>query len=59
MKLQYPGLESAIAADVATFAALTHLVSLIYSDLQFGWVVNDLRSQIYQEVDFRKVRSCR
>jgi len=57
VKLQYPGLESAIAADVATFAALTNLVSFIYRDLQFNWVVENLRTQVNQEVDFRKEAS--
>ena len=58
VKLQYPGLESAIAADIATFAALTHLVSFVYRDLQIVWVVTDLRAQVGQEIDFRMVWPC-
>lgn len=54
VKLQYPGLEAAVASDLATFAALTSLVGFFYRDLQFKWVVNDLRTQIYHEIDFRQ-----
>lgn len=56
VKLQYPGLESAVASDLATFSGLTSLVGLVYPDLQFKWVVDDLRDQLSREVDFQQVR---
>lgn len=54
VKLQYPGLEAAVASDLATFAGLTALVGVLYRDLQFRWIVDDLRGQIYREIDFRQ-----
>lgn len=54
VKLQYPGLQSAVASDLATFGGLTFLVGLFYPDLQLKWVVDDLRAQLYREVDFRQ-----
>lgn len=55
VKLQYPGLEAAVASDLATFSGLTSLVGLLYPDLQFKWVVDDLRDQLSLEIDFKQV----
>jgi len=38
VKVQYAGLESAVAADLATFAGLATIAGLAFPDFKLGWV---------------------
>lgn len=53
VKVQYAGLASAVAADLATFAGLAVMAGIAFPDFKLGWVVADLRQQLAKELDFR------
>lgn len=38
VKVQYAGLASAVAADLATFAGLAVLAGIAFPDFKLGWV---------------------
>lgn len=38
VKIQYAGLESAVAADLATFSGLAAIAGTAFPDFKLGWV---------------------
>lgn len=54
VKVQYLGLEAAVAADMTTLSALSTLAAWLFpSSFELGWVLDDLRRNLDLELDFR------
>ncbi len=54
VKVQYPGVADAIAADLANVSVLYRAVGLMYPALDPGPVVNELRARIGEELDYER-----
>jgi len=54
VKVQYLGLEAAVAADMTTLSALSTLAGWLFpNSFDLGWVLDDLRQNLALELDFR------
>ncbi|DBA66857.1 TPA: hypothetical protein ACH3X2_001991 [Trebouxia sp. C0005] len=54
VKVQYLGLEAAVAADMATLSALSTVAAWLFpKSFELGWVLDDLRRNLAIELDFR------
>ena len=53
VKIQYPGVDAAIRADLDNSALLVQVVSLAFPGLDAGPVVNELRTRVTEELDYR------
>ena len=54
VKVQYLGLEAAVAADMTTLSALSTLAAWLFpSSFELGWVLDDLKRNLDLELDFR------
>jgi len=53
VKVQYPGLEVAVAHDMGTLRLLASAATLVFPDLRLGWIVESLSKSIAEEMDFR------
>jgi predicted unusual protein kinase regulating ubiquinone biosynthesis (AarF/ABC1/UbiB family) len=52
VKVQYPGVDAAIRADLANVSWLYTLVGALYRNLDPGPVVDELRERILEELDY-------
>eukprot|EP00191_Tetraselmis_sp_GSL018_P019725 CAMPEP_0177591134 /NCGR_PEP_ID=MMETSP0419_2-20121207/7821_1 /TAXON_ID=582737 /ORGANISM="Tetraselmis sp., Strain GSL018" /LENGTH=665 /DNA_ID=CAMNT_0019081827 /DNA_START=151 /DNA_END=2149 /DNA_ORIENTATION=- len=52
VKVQYPGLEVAVAHDMGTMRLLAAAAAWIFPDVRLGWIVDSLSSSIADEMDF-------
>ena len=50
VKIQYAGLESAVAADLATFSGLAAVAGAAFPDFKLGWVGTLLCQRRCQDV---------
>lgn len=54
VKVQYLGLEAAVAADMSTLSALSTAAAWLFpTSFELGWVLDDLRRNLALELDFR------
>ena len=54
VKVQYLGLEAAVAADMTTLSALSTAAAWLFpSSFKLGWVLDDLRRNLDLELDFQ------
>ncbi len=53
VKIQYPGVADAIQGDLANFAALYRMTTLLYPGLDPAPVIAELRARIGEELDYR------
>lgn len=53
VKVQYKDLQSRFKSDVATIDFLLKFVGILHPDFNFGWVLNDLKDNLKQELDFK------
>ena len=53
VKVQYPGLESAVAADLTTLTAIAALAHFFFPSSDWRWLFAELRTKLNQELDFR------
>lgn len=52
VKVQYNDLQKRFISDLATIIFLQDLIELIFKDYNFGWILNDLRKNLVQELNF-------
>lgn len=58
VKIQYPGVAEAIAADLGNAELIFWMVLLMYPGVEVGPIVDELRSRIVEELDYaREARS--
>ncbi len=53
VKVQYPGVDAAIRADLENSALLVQVVSLAFPGLDAGPLVEELRARLSEELDYR------
>ncbi|GAX82134.1 hypothetical protein CEUSTIGMA_g9562.t1 [Chlamydomonas eustigma] len=53
VKLQYPGLRSAVKADLGIMKRLTALAGIFFPEFRLGWVYDELEAKLAEEMDFR------
>ncbi|KAI3436647.1 hypothetical protein D9Q98_006063 [Chlorella vulgaris] len=53
VKVQYPGLQSAVAADLATMLSLSDAAHWLFPATTWRWLFEELQSQLQWELDFR------
>ena len=53
VKVQYPGVDQAIKADLANTALLTQAIGLMFPGFEPGPVIQELKSRILEELDYR------
>ena len=54
VKVQYLGLEAAVAADMTTLSALSTAAAWLFpTSFKLGWVLDDLRRNLDLELDFQ------
>ena len=53
VKVQYPGVDAAIKADLDNTAMLTQMLGLVFSGLEPGPLIAELRARISEELDYR------
>jgi predicted unusual protein kinase regulating ubiquinone biosynthesis (AarF/ABC1/UbiB family) len=53
VKVQYPGVDSAIRADLDNSALLVQVISLAFPGLDAGPLVEELRARVSEELDYR------
>jgi predicted unusual protein kinase regulating ubiquinone biosynthesis (AarF/ABC1/UbiB family) len=53
VKVQYPGVDSAIRADLDNSALLVQVISLAFPGLEAGPLVEELRARVSEELDYR------
>ncbi|MDQ1446004.1 MAG: hypothetical protein QOI20_2468 [Acidimicrobiaceae bacterium] len=53
VKVQYPGVDAAIKADLANTAMLTQVVGLAFPGFEPGPVVTELKDRLTEELDYR------
>ncbi|EDW19267.1 uncharacterized aarF domain-containing protein kinase 5 isoform X1 [Drosophila mojavensis] len=54
VKVQYSDLQKRFISDLATIIFLQDLIELIFKDYNFGWILNDLRKNLVQELNFEQ-----
>ncbi|KAH8299586.1 hypothetical protein KR044_003257, partial [Drosophila immigrans] len=52
VKVQYSDLQKRFISDVATIIFLQDIIELVFKDYNFGWIMNDLRKNLVQELNF-------
>ena len=52
VKVQYPGLEKDVTADVLTISFLLRMVEKLFPEFEFGWLVREFEHNLPQELDF-------
>ncbi|KAH8372437.1 hypothetical protein KR093_011597, partial [Drosophila rubida] len=52
VKVQYSDLQKRFVSDVATIIFLQDVIELVFKDYNFGWIMNDLRKNLVQELNF-------
>jgi predicted unusual protein kinase regulating ubiquinone biosynthesis (AarF/ABC1/UbiB family) len=52
VKVQYPGVEKAIAADLSNTALLTQMLGLVFKGLEIGPFVAELKARVSEELDY-------
>jgi len=52
VKVQYPGLQSAVSADLATITALASIAAFFFPSSDWRWLFSELRLKLTQEMDF-------
>lgn len=52
VKVQYPGLESAVAADLTTMIAIASIAYFFFPQSDWRWLFTELRTKLNQELDF-------
>jgi len=52
VKVQYPGVEDAIAADVANLARFYPLTSTMFRGMETGPVIEEIRQRLLEELDY-------
>ena len=57
VKVQYAGLESAVAADLATMTSLASLAAFVFPASDWRWLFSELSVKLSQELDFRNEAS--
>jgi predicted unusual protein kinase regulating ubiquinone biosynthesis (AarF/ABC1/UbiB family) len=53
VKVQYPGVDSAISADLDNSALLVQIISMAFPGLDSGPLVEELRARVSEELDYR------
>jgi predicted unusual protein kinase regulating ubiquinone biosynthesis (AarF/ABC1/UbiB family) len=53
VKVQYPGVDDAIRADLDNSSALLHVVGLVFPGLDVRPLVDELRARLSEELDYR------
>lgn len=53
VKVQYPGVEAAIAADLDNTALLTQILGLVFKGLDTGPFIAELHDRVSEELDYR------
>jgi predicted unusual protein kinase regulating ubiquinone biosynthesis (AarF/ABC1/UbiB family) len=53
VKVQYPGVDDAIRADLDNSALLLQIVSMLFPGLEAGPLVEELRARLLEELDYR------
>jgi predicted unusual protein kinase regulating ubiquinone biosynthesis (AarF/ABC1/UbiB family) len=53
VKVQYPGVEKAIRADLANTAMLTSMLSVVFKGLDVGPFVAELKDRVGEELDYK------
>jgi predicted unusual protein kinase regulating ubiquinone biosynthesis (AarF/ABC1/UbiB family) len=53
VKVQYPGVEKAIRADLDNTALLTSMLRMVFKGLEIGPFVAELRDRVGEELDYR------
>lgn len=53
VKVQYPGLESAVASDLAVLKVFNAMAHFMFPDYKLGWLVDQLEKKLEVELDFR------
>ena len=51
VKVQYPGVDDAIRADLDNSAVLVQIVSRVFPGLDAGPIVEELRARLFEELD--------
>jgi predicted unusual protein kinase regulating ubiquinone biosynthesis (AarF/ABC1/UbiB family) len=52
VKVQYPGVEKAIAADLSNTAMLTQMLGVLFKGLDVGPFVAELKARVSEELDY-------
>lgn len=52
VKVQYSDLQKRFISDVATIVFLQDIIEFIFKNYNFGWIMNDLRKNLVQELNF-------
>ncbi len=53
VKVQYPGVEKAIAADLSNTAFLTQMMGVLFKGLEVGPFVEELKARVSEELDYK------
>jgi aarF domain-containing kinase len=54
VKVQYPGLETLVAGDLASLRALSYVLSHAFPSFNLDWIVAEFKANLSREIDFRK-----
>ena len=54
VKVQYPGVDDAIKADLANAGVLFHAVGMLFPGLEPGPIVDEIRSRVVEELDYEQ-----
>lgn len=52
VKVQYPGLQSAVSADLVIIVALAKAAAIFFPATDWRWIFSELRTKLEQEMDF-------
>ena len=52
VKVQYPGVEKAISADLSNTAFLTQMLGVVFKGLEIGPFVTELKERVSEELDY-------
>lgn len=53
VKIQYPGLESSLHADLAAMTCLAGIAAVVFRLSDWRWFLKELRDKLSEELDFR------
>lgn len=53
VKVQYPGLETLVAGDIASIQALSWLLSFVFPYFSLDFIVDQFRANLDKEIDFQ------